>query len=142
MISGQILDLEAEGKVVDVEGIRRIHALKTGRLFVSSVRIGALLAGAAPGEMLVLTGFAEKLGQVFQIVDDILDVIGTTEELGKTAGIDAINEKATYPRAVGLEKAWADARALGAQALEALAGLGRPTGMLPGFVGLFLDRRT
>ncbi|KAA3631276.1 MAG: polyprenyl synthetase family protein [Calditrichaeota bacterium] len=112
MIGGQMADVEAEGKDVTKEDIINIHTRKTGALIRASVRIGAILAGANDDTMDKLTKYAEKIGLAFQIIDDILDVEGDTETLGKNVGADDEHKKATYPRAVGMETAKADAQKL------------------------------
>ena len=91
MVGGQGLDLENEGKSISAEELRKMHAGKTGALFIAAVRGGAHLAGANEQELLALTKFADLLGLAFQITDDILDVEGTTEALGKPAGTELCN---------------------------------------------------
>jgi geranylgeranyl pyrophosphate synthase len=103
MVAGQQLDLESEGKPVDLNSIERIHAGKTAALIRFAVRAGGLIASASEAEMDRLTWFGGKLGLLFQITDDILDVTSTSEKLGKTAGKDATSEKATYPSVLGVE---------------------------------------
>ena len=112
MLGGQIADVEAEGRDVDREEITGIHVRKTGALIRCSVRVGALLAGADDALMTRLTGFGEKIGLAFQIIDDILDVEGDPELLGKKTGSDSKKQKATYPRAVGMKQAHEDATRL------------------------------
>ena len=103
MVVGQQHDLEAEGKDLDLPEVEAIHANKTGALIAYSARAGATIAGATTDETEVVSRYAERLGLVFQITDDLLDVTGSTQELGKTAGKDAAANKATYPRLLGLE---------------------------------------
>jgi geranylgeranyl pyrophosphate synthase len=103
MVAGQQLDLEAEGKQANVASIEQIHRGKTGALIRFAVRAGGLIAGIDPARMQILTAFGEKIGLLFQITDDILDVTSTSEELGKTAGKDIASEKAAYPKVIGLE---------------------------------------
>lgn len=124
MIGGQVVDLESEGKPVDADLLEYIHHSKTGALLTACVRCGALAAGAASAELEALTGFGSKIGLVFQIVDDILDVTSTSEELGKTAGKDAKVEKATYPSLYGLEASREKALDLTESALEDIAEFG------------------
>ena len=112
MLGGQIADVEAEGRDVDREEITGIHVRKTGALIRCSVRVGALLAGADDALMTRLTRFGEKIGLAFQIIDDILDVEGDPELLGKKTGSDSKKQKATYPRAVGMKQAHEDATRL------------------------------
>lgn len=117
MLGGQVADLEAEGEPIDLEGIVNIHRRKTGMLIRGSVRVGALLAGAPESTLARLTSYGEKVGLAFQIVDDILDLEGDQEILGKQVGSDCKNAKATYPATVGMARAKADAAALIDQAL-------------------------
>lgn len=114
MVGGQLLDMEAEGQAIDLEGLRRIHAYKTGALIRVAVRAGALLAGAGTGQLDALTRYGEHIGLAFQIADDILDVVGDEKTLGKRVGGDASHEKATYPALVGLDLA----RKLAANAVD------------------------
>ncbi|GAB2516281.1 polyprenyl synthetase family protein [Lysobacter humi (ex Lee et al. 2017)] len=105
MCGGQALDLEATGRSaeVDVPALERLHALKTGALIRASVRMGAL-CGRADGDALAsLDRFADALGLAFQVRDDILDVEGDSAALGKTAGKDALQDKATFPGLLGLD---------------------------------------
>ena len=112
MLGGQIADVEAEGRDVDRQEITGIHVRKTGALIRCSVRVGALLTGADDAMMARLTQFGEKIGLAFQIIDDILDVEGDPELLGKKTGSDSKKQKATYPRAVGMKQAHEDATRL------------------------------
>jgi geranylgeranyl pyrophosphate synthase len=105
MIGGQVLDLEAEGRRLPLEELVRVHRWKTGALIAASAVIGALAAGAAPAEVEALRGYGLELGLAFQIVDDILDATGTSQDLGKTAGKDAAQAKATFVRVLGVEEA-------------------------------------
>jgi geranylgeranyl diphosphate synthase type II len=122
MVGGQVLDVRNEGKTPerptpDRETLARIHRWKTGALIRGAARAGALLAGADPAP---LTAYGEALGLAFQVVDDVLDVEATTEQLGKTAGKDAAAGKLTYPRLYGLEAAKVEARRLVDEAKAAL----------------------
>lgn len=123
MVGGQVVDMESEGKgEIDLATLSYIHTHKTGALIRASVRAGAILGGASVEQLKSLTRYAEAIGLAFQIADDILDVEGTTEELGKDAGSDEARGKATYPALVGLEASKARAAELVDMALEALAG--------------------
>ena len=112
MIGGQIADVEAEGKDVSADDVILIHTRKTGALLRASVRIGAILAGANDKNLEKLSIYGAKIGLAFQIIDDILDIEGDQEVLGKTVGADSDHQKATYPKAVGLDKAREDAQKL------------------------------
>ena len=103
MIGGQMEDLEAEGRPVDAERLHYIHRSKTGALIRASVRMGGIFGEASSEQLDRLSEYGSAIGTAFQIVDDILDIEGTTESLGKTAGKDAEQQKATYPALYGLE---------------------------------------
>lgn len=124
LIGGQVLDLDGEGKSLSLEELIRIHEAKTAALLTTSVRLGAMSANADETQIAALTKFGHALGLAFQVIDDILDVTQTTENLGKTAGKDAAVAKATYPAVMGLEESRAEAARLTAEALEALAVFG------------------
>jgi len=104
MVIGQVVDIESENKNIDLAELKYIHAHKTGALFRASVRAGGILAEAKEHELQALTGYAEEMGLAFQITDDILDVIGSEEKLGKPIGSDVKNRKATYPALLGLDQ--------------------------------------
>lgn len=105
MVAGQVADMEAEGKRLEREGLEYIHKHKTGRLLEYAVLAGAILAGATPEQEEKLLAFAKYIGLAFQIRDDILDVEGTEEEIGKPIGSDASNEKSTYTTLFTIDKA-------------------------------------
>ena len=104
MIGGQVVDLEAEHTKPSPEMLEYIHRSKTARLITASVVSGGFYAGAKDSEAEKLRAFGMAIGLAFQIVDDVLDVTQTSEQLGKTAGKDTASEKATYPRLFGIEK--------------------------------------
>jgi len=124
MVGGQVADIECEGKPADAETVDYIHTHKTAALIRASMRAGAILAGAAPKQLDALGVAGSALGLAFQIMDDILDVTGTTEELGKTAGKDQAQLKATYPAVHGIEASRRRAQALVAKANAALEPFG------------------
>jgi geranylgeranyl diphosphate synthase, type II len=124
MVAGQVADLEAEGRQVGAETVDYIHTHKTGALIRTSLRVGARLCGATAEQVHTLSVAGADLGLAFQIVDDILDVVASSEELGKTAGKDQIQQKATYPAIHGLEASRVRARDLIDGADAALAALG------------------
>ncbi len=103
LVGGQVVDLESEGKQIPIETLEFIHTHKTGALLEVSVVSGGILAGADLDLVAGLTRYARDIGLAFQIIDDILDVTATTEQLGKTAGKDLEAAKATYPSLWGLE---------------------------------------
>lgn len=132
MVAGQQLDLEAEGKSLDLGSIERIHNGKTGALICFAVAAGGLIAKVNEAELKALAQFGERLGLLFQITDDILDVTSTSDELGKTAGKDREMEKATYPEVLGLERAKTLAREVGSETLGILDRIDRDTSLLAG----------
>jgi geranylgeranyl diphosphate synthase type II len=123
MIGGQVVDLQSEGKDIDRETLAFIHRNKTGELIKASVRIGAILAGANDIQLKTMTAYASCIGLAFQIVDDVLDVVGDTEKLGKTAGSDERKKKATFPNQYGLETAKEMAREQVAEAKAVLENI-------------------
>jgi geranylgeranyl diphosphate synthase, type II len=121
LVGGQVLDLESEGKPdISVETLSFIHTHKTGALLETSVVSGAILAGATDKEIQSLSKYAQNIGLAFQIVDDILDITATQEELGKTAGKDLKAQKATYPSLLGLEESKKQAQQLIDEAIAQL----------------------
>ena len=120
MVGGQYVDIKASS-TLDADGLRHLHALKTGRLIAASIAVPLLIAGVAEDETIPYRRFAEELGVLFQIVDDILDVTGTDEELGKPHGSDERHGKITYVTVFGLERARELAAESHARTREALA---------------------
>ena len=120
LIAGQVADLEGEGKPVSRAQLRYIHERKTSALLTCSVRLGGMSANATPRQLQALTIFGHHVGLAFQVIDDILDVTLSSEQLGKTAGKDAAVQKATYPSIVGLAKSRKIAADLTAKAYAAL----------------------
>jgi geranylgeranyl diphosphate synthase type II len=107
MIGGQVHDLEGEGQSPSAGMLERIHRAKTGALLRASVRMGAIYAGAGEAELEALSNYGQHVGLAFQIVDDLLDVEQSSEELGKTAGKDARQQKITFPAVYGLDRSHA-----------------------------------
>lgn len=140
MVGGQVLDLECEGRTIALEDLRRLHARKTGALIRASVRVGALLAKARPDQLAALTVFGEYLGLAFQIADDILNVAGTTEALGKPVGSDAARRKSTYPALVGLDRSRELANEAAAAAVRALALFGPEADVFRGLAKFVVER--
>ena len=148
MVGGQVLDLLGEGRTFPggvppaarepEQVVREIHVRKTAALIRASVRAGAIIAGAPSLALNALTAFGERIGLAFQIVDDILDVIGEEAKLGKRAGSDV--SKATYPAALGLERSREVAAALTAEAREMLDPLGASGDVLRELAGYLLGR--
>jgi geranylgeranyl diphosphate synthase type II len=141
MVGGQVADIESEGKPATAQIVDFIHTRKTAALIRASVLTGALLCHAKPAQLDLLRSAGESLGLAFQIVDDILDVEGTTAELGKTAGKDAAQQKATYPAVHGLPASRARARALIDEAARALEPLGPAAEPLRALGTFILERK-
>lgn len=126
LVGGQVADIEAEGSdSATPAAVRFIHRNKTAALLRASTRLGAMHANATPARLRALTQFADSLGLAFQIIDDILDCTQSSEKLGKSAGKDAANGKATFPAVFGMKKSRAEAARLTRKAARALDPLGR-----------------
>jgi farnesyl diphosphate synthase len=123
MCGGQAIDLAAVGQRLAIGELERMHRMKTGALLAAAVRMGAAAAGADAATAAAAAAYGRALGLAFQIVDDVLDVEGTAESLGKTAGKDARENKPTYVSALGLDAAKARAAQLHREALAALRSL-------------------
>ena len=125
MVGGQVVDIESEGQAdVDFATLEYIHTHKTGALIRASVRVGAIAAGASPEQLEALTRYGTDVGLAFQIADDILDITGTMEEIGKDVGSDVARGKKTYPAFVGLEESRLRAQELSGAAVRALEVFG------------------
>jgi len=140
LIAGQVTDLEAEGKPVSHTQLRYIHERKTSALLSCSVRLGGMSANATPRQLQALTDFGYHVGLAFQVIDDILDVTQSSEQLGKTAGKDAAVQKATYPSIVGLAKSRKIAADLTAKAYAALKPLKGKAAALEALADYLLKR--
>jgi geranylgeranyl diphosphate synthase type II len=121
MVGGQVADIEAEGKRVEPQVLEYIHRSKTAALIRASVTAGALCAGAGSDDVVRLRRFGETIGWAFQVTDDILDVEESSAALGKTAGKDIAQQKATYPAVYGLERSHEIAKELATKAIAELA---------------------
>jgi len=140
MIGGQVADLEAEGKPVEEAHLHYIHRAKTAALIRAAVRVGGIYAGAADAQLDALSCFGAQIGLAFQIVDDVLDVVASTEGLGKTAGKDARQQKATFPALYGIERSRAMALEAQQTAVNALALFGDRADGLRGLARLIVER--
>ena len=120
LIAGQVADLEGEGKKISESELKYIHERKTSALLRCSVRLGGMSVNGTAGQLKALSDFGYYVGLAFQVIDDILDVTQTTEQLGKTAGKDITAQKATYPSILGLARSKAIASRLTAKAFDAL----------------------
>ncbi|MCI0436961.1 MAG: polyprenyl synthetase family protein [Gemmatimonadetes bacterium] len=140
MVGGQLLDLEAEGGSIDVSGLEKIHHRKTGALFVASLRIGARLAGAPDRLLAALGSCGEWLGLAFQVTDDVLDETSESSVLGKTAGRDRAQGKATFAALLGVAGARRRARAAADSALAVLRSAGVQDGRLEALADYAVER--
>jgi geranylgeranyl diphosphate synthase type II len=120
MVGGQVVDMQSEGKNIDFPTLEYIHTHKTGALIRASVRVGALYARAGKRQFSALTHYGEMVGLAFQIVDDILDITGNQEELGKDIGSDIKKGKKTFPSFYGLEESRRRAKEVADKAVAAL----------------------
>jgi len=125
MVGGQALDMAAEERAISLTELQTIHRYKTGALITASVQTGAILGQASDDQYQALTTYGNQIGLAFQIVDDLLDVLGTTEELGKASGADAKHHKATYPAFFGVEATRVKAQESIQAAIAALVGFDR-----------------
>lgn len=121
MIEGQMRDLAAEGQTLDLEHLKALHSMKTGALIEAALFAGAIMAGGNPHQIERLQVFGSNIGLAFQIVDDILNVTGDPDVIGKATGTDANRQKSTYPALLGLEQSRTLARDAIRQALQALS---------------------
>lgn len=140
MVGGQQVDMDSEGTQADLPTLEYIHTHKTGALIRCSLILGGLSANADESTLKALGNYGERVGLAFQVVDDILDVTATTEEMGKDQGSDAARGKVTYPGLFGLEEARERARKLIQDAKAAVEGVD-PTGRLAGIADYVLLRR-
>ncbi|MEO9190371.1 MAG: polyprenyl synthetase family protein [Acetobacteraceae bacterium] len=140
MVGGQMIDMLAEGQALDAAQITRLQALKTGRLIQFSAESGAILGRAAPMQRHLLAAYGRDLGAAFQIADDLLDVEGTAEEIGKTAGKDAEAGKATMVAILGVERARQQAAMLALQASGHLDSFGEKADLLRALADFVVSR--
>lgn len=142
MIGGQVVDVESEGKEIDADTLKFIHIHKTSALLESAMLIGAVLAGASEQQQRTVELAARELGLAFQIRDDILDVTGNTDELGKPVGSDEKNHKNTYVALEGLEKAKEDVKRYSESAIDRLKSLPVRNEFLYELIEELIDRRS
>jgi len=141
MAAGQAIDLESVGKTLNLEQLEDMHRHKTGALIRASARLAVLVAEKANDSLAAkIDSYADAIGLSFQIVDDILDITGDTETLGKTQGADVAMNKPTYPALLGLDGAKEHAQHMHAAALESLAGLGSEFDELRELSGFIINR--
>jgi geranylgeranyl diphosphate synthase type II len=142
MVGGQVADLEAEGKRVGAETLEYIHRSKTAALICASITSGAICAGASVMDVERLRSFGETIGWAFQVTDDILDVEESSAALGKTAGKDMAQAKATYPAVYGLERSHEIANELAGKAIAELEPYGAKAERLRAIAEFLVLRRT
>jgi farnesyl diphosphate synthase/geranylgeranyl diphosphate synthase type II len=142
MVGGQWMDLEAEQHVLDLGELTAVHRGKTGALIQSACVLGGLAAQADPPQLAALSGFGEEIGLAFQVADDVLDVTGTSDELGKTAGRDEALQKSTFVRLMGVEGARREASRLARRAIEHLDGAGITSPSLATLADYIVSRRS
>jgi geranylgeranyl diphosphate synthase type II len=141
MIGGQVVDLESEHLKPDVKVLEYIHRSKTGALITASVLTGGIYAGGSSAEIIRLRDYARAIGLAFQIVDDVLDVTQSSEQLGKTAGKDSASDKLTYPALFGIEESLKRADALVASACTALDSFGARANTLKEIAHFLVQRK-
>jgi geranylgeranyl diphosphate synthase, type II len=141
MIGGQVVDLEAEHTKPDLATLEYIHRSKTAALITASVVSGGLYAGASAADLDRLRTYGQSIGLAFQIVDDVLDVTQTSEQLGKTAGKDTAAEKTTYPALFGVEESVRRADALVDRACALLDGYGERAATLQALARFLVERK-
>lgn len=140
MIGGQIVDIDSEGRDIDIERLRYIHLLKTGAIIRSSCVIGAIIGGADENEINAVDSFASNLGVAFQIRDDILDVTGDEESLGKPTGSDEKSQKNTCVKLFGLEKSEEMVKEYSKKAIDALGVFGDKAEFLIRLTNYLIER--
>jgi geranylgeranyl diphosphate synthase, type II len=141
MIGGQVMDLEAEHTRANAETLEYIHRSKTGALLTASVVTGGMYVGASEAQIQGLRSFGQNIGLAFQIVDDVLDVTQTSEQLGKTAGKDTAHDKATYPALFGIDQSIKKADELVAQADAELDQFGDRAATLREIARFLVERK-
>lgn len=141
MVGGQFVDIASTGRALHLDDLQDMHALKTGALIRAALSLGAIAADASTSQRAALESYGEHIGLAFQVVDDILDVEGSTATLGKTGGKDAAANKTTYVSLLGLAGARETAEHLLDGALEALEDFGEPAEMLRGLARLVVNRK-
>jgi geranylgeranyl diphosphate synthase type II len=142
LIAGQVADLEGEGQKVTAKELQFIHERKTSALLCCAVRLGGMSANCTQSQLKALTDFGYNVGLAFQVIDDILDVTQSSEQLGKTAGKDQAAQKATYPAIVGLERSQVIAERLTQRAFAALRPFRGKAGALEMLAKFLLERKS
>lgn len=141
MLGGQMIDLESEGKSVTADHLKVMDNKKTGALMTAAALLGCISAGANEKQMAAARTYAENIGLAFQIIDDILDITSTTEELGKPVGSDGENDKSTYPGLLGMDQCRQLSKSLTEEAVQALDAFEGDTAALKDFAYYLLSRQ-
>ena len=141
MCGGQAMDLSATNKQIDLATLTQLHKLKTGALIRCAVELPMIAAQVSQEEQTLLIEFADAIGLAFQVQDDVLDIISSTEELGKPQGSDCESNKSTYPQLLGLAGAQATAKSLIEDALSALTKLPYNSQLIAEFARYIIERR-
>jgi len=137
MIGGQVLDMEGDNRSLQLPELQRLHAMKTGALLTAACRLGAISAGADGGAVKAIEGYGRHIGLAFQIIDDLLDLTSTPEQMGKGTGKDAGRGKNTYPSLMGVDPSREEATRqldLGLQSISPLGSRAKPLITLARFV--------
>ncbi len=146
MVGGQAMDMGEQRKQArrpaTLETVQNIHRLKTGKLITAAVRMGAIAAGAEGATLACLSRFAENFGLAYQITDDLLDILGDEEELGKRVGSDAEAGKATFPAVIGVKESRRMAQEAVADAVAGLKRIEKDTGVLEKMANFVIDRNS
>ncbi|CEN79888.1 polyprenyl synthetase family protein [Paraclostridium sordellii] len=140
MIGGQVVDIESEGKTIDMDKLDFIHMNKTAAIIIGCMRAGAIIGNATDKQLEDITKYAKNIGLSFQIVDDILDIVGDEAKLGKNVGSDIDNEKSTYPSLIGLEKSKDVANQLIKEAKASINKISKDNAFLNGLAEYIVDR--
>lgn len=140
MIGGQVVDIESEGKKIDMDKLDFIHMNKTAAIIIGCMRAGAIIGNATDKQLEDITKYAKNIGLSFQIVDDILDIVGDEAKLGKNVGSDIDNEKSTYPSLIGLERSKEVANQLIKEAKASINQISKDNAFLNGLAEYIVDR--
>ncbi|HEV8292428.1 MAG TPA: polyprenyl synthetase family protein, partial [Tepidisphaeraceae bacterium] len=140
-IGGQVLDMEGEKRTMSLDELKNLHSKKTGALICAACRLGAISAKASMQLLDAVNGYGQHLGLAFQIVDDLLDVTSSAEQLGKSTGKDESKGKNTYPALMGLDRSRMEAEKQYEQAIRALEPLGNRADGLRALARFVVDRK-
>lgn len=141
MIQGQMLDISSEGRNLSMDELESMHQLKTGALITASLRCGAIIGGAGKDQQAALQAYAGNIGLAFQVADDILNVEGDPELLGKAVGTDQLREKSTYPSILGLRDSKQLAKKLVRNALQAIENFDKRSDALRAIATYIIERQ-